>query len=332
MKIRTFARHGAVAAALGAIAAGGLSSLPAPAHAQVDNPLLRVEAGFHDDSSCTAAGGTPSPPDTVWTDNGVAVSRSVNTSGTVTGATPGDVTHLSSKASASIAATRIGAGSATINANLRLAADAGTRPAGTTCNGHAYAEIVARGTFGLAQPRWATITVANDGKGSGPDLSVQLETSDGTVELQLSRRGSGSVAALLPAGGVLLQINASIDAYTNEPTELRSSLDSRIKIELQPPGLASATSGKGAAYTQLGARSCPAGTVGVAITKKAARKAKSVQVTVNGRRAVSLKGKKLKKRSFVLPAAPASVANVAARVTLKNGKVVEVRRSYLACS
>ncbi|MDT4868670.1 hypothetical protein FQZ97_1036510 [compost metagenome] len=55
-------------------------------------------------------------------------------------------------------------------------------------------------------------------------------------------------------------------------------------------------------------------------------------MTVNGRKAVTLQGKKLKKRALVLPAAPGSGATVTATITLKNGKKLTVSRSYLACS
>ncbi|WP_418060461.1 hypothetical protein [Pimelobacter simplex] len=332
MKIRTLARRGAATAALSALAAGGLVGLPAPAHASVNDGLVRVEAQFHDDNSCIVDGGTPSPPDTTWTDDGVAVSQSTASSGTVTGVTPEDVAHLSVKASASIAAARIGSGPATIDAMMKISADAGVPAPATTCAGHAFASSRLQGTFTLAQPRWATITMTNQGSGREVDLEVYLSNPDNTVELQVNGRGHGSVTALLPAGPVELGIEGDLDTYTNDPATRRASLDGRIKIEIQPLGFASAATGKGQSYAQLGARSCPAGTVGVGITKKAARQAKSVQVTVNGRKAVTLKGKKLKKRALVLPAAASSRADVAARITLKNGKVVDVRRSYLACS
>ncbi|MCR1783737.1 hypothetical protein KVF89_14450 [Nocardioides carbamazepini] len=213
------------------------------------------------------------------------------------------------------------------------------------CEGFASVAGQAHGEFALAQPMWATISWTTGGQGPEGSGYVDLALEDGRLRVETLVRTSGSMTALLPAGSVALDLYGKTSAYADDSRYRTASYSSSIDIDLQPMGAATAAdidlqpmgaataaAGKGKGYTQFGARDCATGNVAAAITKKAKKKAKQVVITVNGAKVAKVAGKKLKKRTLVLPAAPASAAEVVATITLKNGKKVTVTRSYLACS
>ncbi|MCR1783735.1 hypothetical protein KVF89_14440 [Nocardioides carbamazepini] len=332
---RLLVRRCAVGLTLGALAATGLAGVSSPAHAAVSDAWLVASASVHNDGSnpdCVASVTGDSPDSIAWSDNGVTVTQSYAESGTVT-APGGDVSTLGASGSTSVTATPIGAGPATITASSNLSASAVPSVPATVCQGHATASGEVDGEFVLPQPMWATITVTGSGTGTAEvGGSINLSLADGAIYVQAAKRSTGTMTALIPAGNVGFDFDSWADAYAHQPTHRAGSFTMTTKVDLQPVGAASTASGKGAGYAQFGARDCATGNVAAAITKKAKKKAKQVLITVNGAKVAKFKGKKLKKRTLVLPAAPASAAEVVATITLKNGKKVTVTRSYLACS
>lgn len=331
---RLLVRRGAVGLTLGALAATGLASVAAPAHAVITDTSIGGTAEAHDDGSCTEdpATNTDSPADLQFSDNGVPVTYSYAEARTLTGSNPADVVDAFASTVTTASASPIGTGPATIKITSETIARAIPRNAAlaSECDGHAYAEAGVGGKFTLTQPMWATISATSKGGGQG---GLDINTADGLVALDLSTRTSGSIATLLPAGPVELLFEAETkETSSPNAAERAYTYSASVGIELQPLGAASAVSGKGAGYAQFGARDCATGNVAAAITKKAKKKAKQVVITVNGAKVAKFKGKKLKKRALVLPAAPASAAEVVATIKLKNGKKVTVTRSYLACS
>ncbi|WP_436698902.1 hypothetical protein [Nocardioides sp. BYT-33-1] len=337
---RLLVRRGAVGLALGGLAAAGLASVPTAAHAVVVDPQVGgnvySNSSYYDDvldawKPCDDSGVLDIDDMVAWSDNGLPVSRSFSTVGTYTHPdNPTDKVNVSTSGSATVSSTPItGASSSTITGMAQATASAISHGATTDCDTNVDAQSGARGGITLTQPMWATLTITGDGTGSG---GILLYSEDGGTQIMSGKRSSASISTLLGAGEVMFQFAAMADAEADGAEEGTRSYSATFKIELQPVGSASAVTGKGGGFAQFGARDCATGNVAAAITKKAKKKAKQVVIAVNGAKVAKFKGKKLKKRSLVLPAAPASAAEVVATITLKNGKKVTVTRSYLACS
>ncbi|GAA1540124.1 hypothetical protein [Nocardioides humi] len=338
---RLLVRRGAAGLALGALAATGLASIPTAAHAAVAYATVGGSAysgsDYYDDNTdtwvdCDESGVLDADETAPWSDNGVPVSRGYSMAGTYTDpANTVDKVNVSASGSATVSSTPFTGGGTptTITGTAQATAAAISQGATTRCDTYVSSQSGAQGELVLTQPVWVTLTVSGNGNGGG---FIQLGGSDGGAYVGVGKRGTASASALLSPGEVNFSFNASVGASAEGTAEGTSSYSGTFKIELQPVGSASAISGKGKAYTQFGARDCATGNVTAAITKKAKKKAKQIVVSVNGKKAVKLKGKKLKKRALVLPAAPSSAAEVTAKITLKNGKKVTVTRSYLACS
>lgn len=335
---RIVLRRSAAGLALGALAATGLASVAAPAHAVITNGYLYTNTSLDADTdACTVTTPAADPANVPFTDNGVATSQQHSVTGTATSkTTPTDVTDLASSAAMTVTATPIGSGPSTVTGSATVAAKATAKIATTECDASAYAGVSATGEFTLAQPMWVTVKVDNtaDASGyvgvragqSGNFRRVQALVGDGYF------RSTATSTALLPAGPAQVNIGAGTWAGVGQNDPHSSSDKLTYSIEFQPLGAASAVSGKGGKYVALGARNCATGNIDAALTKKAKKKAKEVLIKVNGTKAAKFKGKKLKKRSLVLPAASSSAAEVVATIKLKNGKTVTVTRSYLACS
>lgn len=329
-------RRGSAALCLSALVLSGTALVPAPAQAAVAEGRLSSSGSYRDSNSgCTGSGGSQTFDTPTWTDNGKTVRDSYAVAGKITGPTPTDVTNASVKAATAVVATPIRTGPATITVTSSLEASAiPVLPATTACNGLANADSNLDGSFALARPMWATITLVATGSGAHGDMGadVRLDTAESETRLVRTGRGTATITAFLPAGAVDLDYEAWLSAQGSEPGHRVSSLDVRLVIALQPLGDASPVTGTGRSYVAPGVRSCPAGTVTVGIAKKAAKRAQRIQLSVNGRPAASLRGQQLRKRSFVLRAPAASSATVAARITLRDGKRLTVSRSYLPCS
>ncbi|WP_436698903.1 hypothetical protein [Nocardioides sp. BYT-33-1] len=333
-------RRSALGLAAGALAVTGLSALPTPAGAAIDYGEVRASVDFSrwDPEVCDIE--EPSHPDAVeLVDNGVPVSQSWNAAATVTHTDDEtDVIELSGSGQVTASMTPIGAGPATIKASVAASASAHAELEDGACSASVTARPGAEAAFELPQQMWATISGSGDGSGAAQAMVGDMQ--DGVVALVVGPQSKGSVSALLPAGPVYVQIQAQVQADGDDMVGARSYAGS-FTIELTPVGgtppagpngSASPVSGKSKGVVALGARDCATGGVAVDLTKKARKKAKQVTISVNGVKAAKLKGKKLKPRTLVLPAAKSAPAEVVVRMKLASGKKATVRRSYQACS
>ncbi|TQK73025.1 hypothetical protein [Nocardioides sp. SLBN-35] len=331
---RLLVRRSAVGLALGALAVTGLASVPSPASAVATNAYVEADGGFYAQAgTCTEAGDGANPADVPWSDNGVPVTNQVAKSGTISNNdNAADITDVAVSSKATVTSTPLGtSGPATIQATGTASASVAPRLGSSGCSPYAYASGYVRGDATLPAPMWVTITGTGTGRGSS---YLEIDTVDGYIELNTADRSAGTVTALLPAGPISLYYYVSTNAYLDAqtPTARSRSVSSTFTAVLEPLGNGSAVAGKGKSYVSLDARSCPTGTVAVSLTKKAKKKAKLVEIKVNGaKKGKKFQGKKLKKRTVAIAAPPASDATIVATITLKNGKKVTVTRSYKAC-
>ncbi len=326
-------RRAAVGIAAASLSGAALASVPTSAHAAIDDSELGGYASINEYNACLLSPGPSAPSPLTWTDNGVPVTQSFSATRTATGGDLADVTDLTTSYSATVKSTPINGGPATITASARSRATAVPRLATTTCNAQAYASTEVEGEFTLAKPMWAVVTLTGGSGTNGGQSYVELYMEDGYLDVYAPRRTTSVTTVLLPAGDVDLDFETwTNSAYGNNPERHVQAAEGTMKVELFPVGHPSAAAGKGKGFVQLGARNCGNGAVAASLTKKVKKQAKSVTVKVNGKKAATFQGKKLKKRSFSLAAASSKKANVVATVTLKNGKKVTVTRSYLECS
>ncbi|WP_418060459.1 hypothetical protein [Pimelobacter simplex] len=322
------ARRSATALLVTSVALAGLAAVPAPAHAapNLDGGMY-ADLTFDDDAmDCTVPFADDAPMKT-FTDNGVSVTQSwADTATSVSDNNPADITDLAASSSITISATPIGASGATIKATVQASASAQPRLATSACEGLAKVQAQANGSFLLDRPMWATVTAQGTGQGM-----VQAITgpSDALVAAVSADRGTASATGLLPAGPQVLSVITAVRGRA--AGRHASSYRGSISVRLSPMGEASPVTGNGRGYATLGARSCTSNTVAAGLSAKV-KKAKKVVVQVNGAKAASFQGKKLKKRTFAVRAAAGSKAQVTATITLRNGKTVSVSRSYLPCA
>ncbi len=326
---RTLVRRGAVGLALGALALTGMATTPAPASAALEFASVYSAGSFNGtQDQCTATADSPDPASVPWVDNGVAVTSQASKTGTITkNDNPADKSTATTSGSATISSSPLGTGApATITVSGSAAATM-TPAAGTACSPGANGSASAYGGFTLPAPTWVTINGNANGNG---DAEFRVESEDGMVSLNPGgSRSSGSVTALLPAGDVYVSFR--VDAYASSSTRSRS-VTAGFTVTLEPVGNGSAVAGKGKSYVELGARDCATGAVAVTVNKKAVKKAKVVQIKVNGKKkGKKFQGKKLKKRTVAVAAPATSDARIGATITLKSGKKVKATRTYRSC-
>lgn len=322
-------RRGAVGIAAGALALTGLANLAAPAHATIQHGEVTAEVDLANSGTDCHVTPWDGPSAVALLDNGAPVSQSWSATATGTHANPADVTTLSASSRVTASMTPIGAGPSTIKVDVTAAASTAPALADSACSGRAEATPRMQAELDLPVPMWVTITGNGDGNGAA---QAAIGDFDGTVAaLVLGSRGAGSTSILLPAGLTAVQVQGQARAEADDAVKSRSYAAS-FTFELQPLGAASGISGSSKGTVVLGARDCASGGIAVDLTKKAKKKAKQVRVSVNGAKVAKLKGKKLKPRTLVVPAARGAAVEVAVQVKLKNGKKATVKRSYQACS
>ncbi|WP_436698904.1 hypothetical protein [Nocardioides sp. BYT-33-1] len=360
-------RRSVVGLTLGALTAFGLAAVPSPAHAAVEEGQIGAEYGIW--GSYCEGNSQGSDEDTVtWTDDNVPVSKNTSASTTYSGG-EGDTVDAAISTKATITASPLGSGPATITGSASASASALASATETECEVDAHAQSAAVGMFTLSRPMWVTLTATGDGQRQGRAAGasfVGIGTTDGMsgwfgesyfglglgdgLMVSAGNRGSAVSSTLLPAGryGVMFAAVAFAEAtqpYEGEPEEFESatandgsaSYTGNFKVELKPAGTASAVTGKGAPLIQFGERDCANGNVSVALSKKTVKKAKRVKVKVNGAKAAVLKGKGLKgkkptARTVVLPTSASNVTKVKVKLVLANGRRMQATRSYLPCS
>jgi len=325
-------RHAAVPLALAALATGCLATLPAPAGADVAEPQVGG-SGWTSDDRCTLSGAQPATW-VPWTDNGVPVTQGFNGTTTVTNPDQAsDKYTVTTSGSATVQAAPLTGGTGTITFSANVAMNRVRAQATSACAPDVSASADAGGKVTLTQPTWVTVAGSGDGPldpdGWSGGATAYLTGVDRTLELDLGKRGSGSVTTLMPPGQLDVYLAARVGGGTGVGAQ---SYTASLSVRLQPAGAGSAPSGKGQAMVVFGARDCATGQVNTALTKKAKKKAAKVVFRVNGAKAATFKRKKIKPRAVVLPAASASPVTASAAIKLANGKKATVTRSYLPCS
>lgn len=331
-------RRGAIGLAASALALAGIAAAPTSAHAAIDWGQVDVGINFstYPPEKCHVSGATI-PAALELQDNGVPVSQSW--SGTVTGSNtenPSEVSDLAASSQITASMTPVGSGPITLKASVSAAASASTNVADSPCWMSASANPRVEAYFTLPQPMWVTIAGSGDGNGNAQAAVFADDSSGGG--LAIGPRGQGSTTMLVPAGDVGLQVEARADVGVGDAVHSRSYAGS-FTIELAPVTTPAAPNGSGSTVAGsskgtvvLGARDCASGGIAVALTKKAKKKATQVRVAVNGAKVAKLKGKKLKPRTIVVPAARSAAVEVTVQVKLKNGKKATIKRSYQACA
>ncbi|TNM36379.1 hypothetical protein FHP29_19730 [Nocardioides albidus] len=345
---------------LGALAAAGLATVPAPANATVDDAAVGTQYTI-DGSLCVGEDKGAIDPDAVpWKDDGTPYSASTSDSSTFTGA-EGDTVDAATSMSATVTSSPLGSGSATITGSASATASALASGTETACNVTAHAAASASGFFTLTQPTWVTVTANGQGQRQGRAYGtsvVGIGIADGFASNPLffyfgadgltvstGDRGSATATTLLPPGEYGVGFSAFAIASTHQifdegedalVQEGSATYTGAFKIEMKPAGSASPVTGKGASKVQFGARDCASGNVPVSLSKKTVKKAERVVVRVDGKKSSVLKGKKLmgkkpKARTIVVPTNPTAVSKVKVKITLKNGRRVQATRSYLPC-
>lgn len=325
---RTSLRLGVAGLAVGALAGSGL--VTTPAGATVTDAGAEVSVWFTDmTAGCTRTGASTASTDVAWSDNGAPVTRSYTAAGRHTNdADPEDVVDVRASGTVTVASTPLSGGPGRVTVRATADASAVPRQPSTSCQESAAAHATAFGKVTLSRPMWVTLTVSGTGNGAG---WVSFDAVDGEGGVQTGNRGSGTTTFLAVPGPLRFAASSSASADSTGQSPRSARYTGTYTIELQSVGAGSTVRGKGHAFAVFGARSCATGRVPVDITKKAKRRASQVRITVNGKRVVKLKGKRLTKRSLLLPAVPSSGAAVVATIKLRNGRTVTTSRSYLAC-
>ncbi|WP_408896963.1 hypothetical protein ACJ5H2_18800 [Nocardioides sp. R1-1] len=349
-------RRAAAGLSLAAVAAAGLASVPTSAHAQMTDGWAYGNVDIDVDGPCESPGGGDWF-EGEWTDNGAPHTAGTSDSVTATGA-EGDVVDAASSYSSTITSTPLGAGPATVTGKVTSSASALSHQASTDCDVRADADGRAYGVFTLTQPMWVTLTVASESQRSGDSGGALMagvgsigefgwplpvrraaaadETQAEMLMAAVGNRGSSSASTLLPPGEYAVATLSSTYAEASGDTEGSIAFTGTFKIDFQTPGTASAVLGKGASKVQFGARDCANGNVPVALSKKTVKKAKAVKFRVDGKKALTLKGKKLKgkkakAKTVLLPSSPTARVTVKVKIKLENGRSMQATRSYLPC-
>lgn len=348
-------RRAVAGLSLAALGAVGITSVPTPAHAQVTNAWMYGGVGIDDDSSCEALG-SGDGFEAEWSDNGAPHTAGKAVTSTVTGA-EGDVVDAASSYSSTITSTPLGSAPATVTGKVTASSSALARQAETDCEVDARSNGSTYGLFTLTQPTWVTLTVTGEsqrtgaaggalvaGVGSADGIGFPLplrRLADETEQAEMlmaavGNRGSSSASTLLPPGEYGVMSVSTTYAEAAGDREGSISYTGSFKIDFQTPGTPSAVAGKGASKVQFGARDCANGNVPVALSKKTVKKAKAVKFRVDGKKALTLKGKKLKgkkakAKTVLLPSSPTARVTVKVKIKLENGRSMQATRSYLPC-
>jgi hypothetical protein len=356
-------RRAVAGLSLGALAGVGLVSVPTAAHAAVAESQIGGLSGISG-WNCQGDGHGLEPDTVPWADNTVPVSKGTSAAATFTGG-EGDTVAVATSTNASITASPLGAGPATITGTATASASALPNGTETDCEVNATASAMAQGTFTLTEATWVTVTATGQGQRNGRAFGTSL-VGIGSAELfgssweglllfggdglmvSAGNRGSATSSTLLQPGEYSVAFGSIAYAVTHEefpgfPSEAQSTLEGgsasytgSFRVDFSKPGTASPITGAGASKVQFGERDCASGNVAVNLSKKTVKKAKRVAVRVNGAKGQvlkgkSLKGKKPKATTIVVPTSATGVTKVKVKITLTNGRRMQATRSYLPC-
>ena len=191
------------------------------------------------------------------------------------------------------------------------------------------------GHIEVTSPRWVTITGSGDGDGDGDGRTI-AHASLGADEItalavHVGRRSSGRAEGLIPAGAHQFEMTSGT-ALFNAQQSSHVAYGGRFSILLQPLGAASKATGNAGLLVKLRKRACATGAINAVITPRGARNARKLVVTVNGERRAAFARKRLRARTFTVPAPRTAKAQVTATVTTKAGTIRRLSRSYLPCA
>jgi hypothetical protein len=323
-----------------ALAAGSLLVAPPPAHAApvLTDARLRFDGGGYGyTEACPPSSAAPPPgPSVAIVENAAPASASHAATRTFTA--KDDATDkvtstvaLQGRASSTTSGGRPTSLAMSFDGTITTSA---TKDISTKCNAYTRLGIVMSTGFTLTTSTWVTLTI--DGRGPGATGAEIWQTS-GDVDVVRSDDidGAGSSTVLLPAGDYGAALSGNAWYQTN--TTYSGARSGSASITFAPVGSASkAPSGKARKYVTLpGARACTTHDATVTLTarKKRIKEIEKVSFSVNGTKAATLKGKKLKKgRAVVLPLADSTAVDITATVALENGRKRKVSATYLACT
>ncbi|MDQ6523472.1 hypothetical protein RB608_07685 [Nocardioides sp. LHD-245] len=322
-----------------ALAAGSLLAAPAPAPAAPVFTQIEVDPYASEGltGACTNTGpALPATPVTVLNENGTSLATSLTTTAQYTAnGDPTDVMTNTATLQASSSASTAGGLPQSITTSFSGTVSATASKGASTCDVRSVAGVEVDFEFTTAVPLWATLSVHHKGPGY-VEAYIDQDIGDGYHELYgRSLDGGGSTTVLLPPGTYSGYVEG--DSGRNANANVSASVSGKASITFALPGSTSAApSGKASKYVALpGARACGTHNATATLTakKKALKQVKKVTFTVDGKKAATLKGKKLKKgRAVALPLVDSAAAELGATVLLKNGKERTVDASYLACT
>ncbi|GAA4088849.1 hypothetical protein ACFFOS_10730 [Nocardioides kongjuensis] len=336
----TLARTRLLGAGLAAALASGTLLAASPTAHAAPVFISATTSQYHDTgqaSSCTnnspAIPGTPVVP---VAENGAPTATSVSTTAVFTnGGDPSDVLTNTATLQASSSVKSTNGLPTSITTSLSGTAAATATKGTSTCNAYASAGLELDFDLTTTVPLWATLTVTK----KGPGFIESYIYEDNAVPYQdvygRNLDGTGTVTVYLPPGHYRGYVEGDVSKRT--ATTSTTAFSGTASITFAPVGSASkAPSGKASKYVALpGTRACATHNATATLTtkKKRIKQIEKVTFSVNGKKAATLKGKKLKKGKAVgLGLADNAAADITATVALKNGKTRTVDASYLACT
>lgn len=337
----TLARPRLLGAGLAAaLAASTLLVTPPAAHAAPVFTDLTVDPEINTyivAGTCTETGPSdPATPPTPLTENGVPVATSVTA--TISAKADDEATDTitaTSTLQATSSATTAGGLPASVTTTFSGTTTTTAAKSTPECGLQSSAALNVGFTFTTPVALWATLRVKHKGPG---DIEAYIHNSTGEGYQSTAGNafgGDGSTTVLLPAGTYDGYVAGSVGGETM--TASSATVSGSASITFAQPGSASkAPSGKASKYVALpGARTCATHNATATLTtkKKRIKQIDKVTFTVNGKKAATLKGKKLKRgKAVALPLADNAAADITATVRLKSGKKRTVDAAYLACT
>ncbi|GAA3531074.1 hypothetical protein [Nocardioides daeguensis] len=324
-----------------ALTAGALLATPPAAHAAPVFTTVEVDPAVQSALSagaCTATTPPPGTPATVpLTENGPAVATNLTaTRSYVANGDPADTLTTTATLAASSRATTAGGLPQSITTSFTGSFQSvAAKPGGSTCTANALAQIQVAFEFTLAQPMWLSWTQHHKGP-AYTDVYIYDDNGDPYEDhYGLGWDSSSAGTIYLVPGTYRGYLESEISRTSSTSTSLPMS--GSAALNFAPIGSASkAPSGKAGKYVALpGARSCATHNATATLTakKKQVKQIEKVTFSVNGKKAATLKGKKVKKgKAVVLPLADNAAADITATVVLDNGKKKTVSAGYLACT
>ncbi|WP_205474360.1 hypothetical protein [Nocardioides sp. SYSU D00038] len=321
------------------VLAGGLVLPPAPATgAPVTSSALATMAGvMYRPSVCTGPQNELAPEVAAPVDGSTTTSRA-SAASTITHVASGGSIRTDQQVSATTRGRLRGGqlSEVRLTATGRVATD---RRASDPCTTMSVAYAVRTLDFTLERPQWVSVSLGRTGEGQG---HVRISTDDGATVLETGTpplRGTPG-PAYLPAGsynlaatvtwGVLADASDTTGSGTNAGTVT-------VDVGLHDPGSAvTGPTGRGSRYAVPGSAACASGTVPVTL-RGAARRARSVVVSVDGRRVRTLRRPTPGRTVRVRLGSTRPTTTVRARLVVdppgaRRRATVTVTRTYRSCA